>query len=211
MKLRSRLPKMPAPSLTFYAVATPNCQRVAIALEELECSYRVHVVDRSAQENQTSGYLALNPAGLMPVIVEGELTLAQSGAILLHLAEKHQRLLPANGLARSRTLQCFMQVMTDVQGVSGMLHLASTKVSPPHPPTLAAMEDRMGDFLSTCDGALAQAEWLAGEYSIADIALYPVMGYRRALAERRSLGHLLRWMERMAQRPAVRRGMDVGK
>lgn len=198
--------------IVLYAVPTANSQRVAIALEELSLAYRVHIVNRAAGEQHEASFRAVNPAGMAPVIADpcgpdGPIEVAQSGAILIYLAEQTGRLLPDQGAARARVMQWLMHVMTDVNATGSTLYFARTKVATPDAATVALFEERMLAFMRDCDTALASGDYLAGEISIADIALYPLAAPRRALLEQGGLARLVRWMARMEERPSVMAGM----
>jgi glutathione S-transferase len=196
--------------IVLYAVPTSNSQRVAIALEALELPYEVKLLDRTKNEPQSPDYLAINPAAMAPAIVDGGVTVAQSGAILLYLAERCGRLMPAGIAARAKVFEWLLHVASDVQPTASVLYFARQKVSAAHAPTVDLFEGRLAEFLRNCDDALAGNHHLTGEFSIADIALYPVVAPRRAWIDERGLAHLAAWADRLAERPAIARGMRLG-
>lgn len=201
-------------SIDFYAVPTSNCRRVAIALEELGCEYTVHGVDRVAGEQHTPAYRAINPSGRMPAIVDREgprgepFVVVQSGAILLYLAEKTGQLLPPTGPERSRVIQWLMQVLTDVNPTIAAIHYARNNVERPDEATVAMFEERLFTYFRHCCDPLKAGGYLAGDLSLADIALYPLFYARRdAIRADPELSALADWGSRMAARAAVARGM----
>ncbi len=201
--------------IEFYSWQTSNGQRVAIMLEECALPYRLHKVDLFAGAGQKPEFLAINPAGAIPVIVDPDgpggqpLTLAQSGAIMLYLATKTGRFLPPDPLRRVQALQWLMQTMTDVASTSGNLFLMTQLAPEKATPGVAEwLELRILRYLRVVNGRLAEREFLADELSIADFALYPITAVRRSLIDRDGgLSHLVRWADAMGKRPAVMRAM----
>ncbi len=194
---------------TLYAVPTSNSQRVAIALNELGLSFDLRLLDRALGEQKQPEFLAVNPHAMAPALVDGEVRVAQSGAILLYLAEKTGRLLPASGRARLRVFESLMHTLADVQATGSALFFSRLKVAAPHPETVALFDERMSNFLSHPDAELKDGDWLAGEFSIADIALYPVVAPRRAALDAAGFSRLAAWADRMAERAAVAQGMAL--
>lgn len=196
-------------AITLYAVPTSNSQRVAIALNELGLAFDLHLLDRAQDEQKQPAFLAVNPQAMAPALVDGDVRVAQSGAILLYLAEKTRSLLPLEGSARRRALESLMHTVADVQATGSALFFSRLKVAAPHSETVALFDERMTTFLGHSDAALKDNDWLAGEFSIADIALYPVVAPRRAALDVAGLAHLAAWADRMAARPAVSQGMAL--
>jgi GST-like protein len=203
-------------ALRFYGWATPNSQRVSIMLEECGLTYAVHPVNIRRREQFAPEVLALNPYGKIPILVEKReaappLVLFESGAILLHLAERHGVLLPRDADARAVTLAWLMVALTSLGPFTGQAH-HWTELAPERPPAArahaVALVDRVYRLL---DARLAEHPHLAGEAaSIADVAAYPWIA-RHAWAERdlATTPHLAAWFARIGERPAVRRGMAV--
>lgn len=200
--------------IDFYTWAAPNGRRVAIMLEECGLPHRTHPIDLTAGEHDTPVFRAINPAGAIPVIVDheaqdGALTLSQSAAILLYLADKTGRFLPAAGAERARVVEALMLVMTDVAAaaVAGFL---LTRLNAPAPDAATLYRQRLRIFLHAVDERLAQTGYLAGDYSIADMALYPISRLpivEAALDGQDGFSRLLAWRDRLALRPAVVAGM----
>lgn len=195
--------------VTLYAAPTSNSQRVAIALAELGLPFEVRVLDRTQGEQKQPAFLAINPQAMVPALVDGEVRVAQSGAILLYLAEKTGRLLPPPGAARLRAIESLMHTLADVQATGSALFFSRLKVATPHAETVALFDERMANFLGHADAALEGRDWLAGDYSIADIALYPVVAPRRPALDALGFTRLAAWADRMAARPAVAQGMAL--
>jgi GSH-dependent disulfide-bond oxidoreductase len=199
--------------IELYAANSSNSHRVAIALEECALPYAVHKVDLARGEQRSDAFLALNPAGAVPVIVDpdasaGSLTLTQSGAILLYLAAKTGRFLAQDPVRRARALEWFMFATSDFSSLSTMLFLTNVILPDKSTANAGFFEERISRYLSVANARLEGRDFLADELSIADLALYPVVRVRYALVERAgSLPHLVRWADTLAARPAVARGM----
>jgi GST-like protein len=192
----------------FYGWATPNSQRVSIMLEECNLDYAVTGVNIRAGEQFAPEILALNPFGKIPILVEDGRAMFESGAILLHLAERQGILL---GDDRATVLSWLMVALTGLGPATGQAHhwtaLAPEKPEAARAHSLAQV-DRVYRLL---DERLGQVPHLAGAAcSIADIAAYPWVA-RHGWAERSldATPRLAAWFARMGQRPAVRRGMAV--
>ncbi|BDG74236.1 glutathione S-transferase family protein [Roseomonas fluvialis] len=194
-----------------YASPTANCQRVTIALAVLGLPHRVVAVDRAAGEQRSEAFLAINPAAAVPAIIDRDpalpapVVLAQSGAILIYLAEKSGRLLPHEGAARALTFQWLMQALTDANAAASLVFMARHGIIPGAGAEVQGFLDaRLARFLGDADRVLATRDHLAGELSIADLALYPVVAHRWRDAEVATRHpYLAAWAERIAARPEV--------
>jgi len=202
--------------IELYFAPTANGLRAAVALEETGLPYRTHKVDLAKGEQRTPEFLKLNPAGLIPVIVDPDgpggktLTLSQSGAIVLYAAEKSGKYLPKDATRRVMAMQWMMQAASDIAGTSGTIFRMESSV----PEKIAANTDyfrkRLLGFFAACDTHLAAHEMLADEFSVADIMLYPNFAARKALIEQAGgFANLLRWGAAIGSRPAIQRGMKV--
>ena len=204
---------MTAAPIALYAANSSNSQRVAIMLEECGLPYEVHAVDLSRGEQRSDAFLAMNPAGAVPVIVDpdapgGSLTLTQSGAILLYLAMKTGRYFPQDPRRRATAFEWFMFSTTDFAGYSTMLFLGNVILPDKSSANAGFFEERLVRYFTVANARLEAREFLADELSIADFALYPVVRVRYALVERAgNLAHLVRWADALAARPGVARGM----
>jgi GST-like protein len=202
--------------IDLYTSGTGNGYRAAIALAESGLPHRVHKIDLTKGEQKTPEFLKRNPAGAIPVMVDSdgaggkEVTVSQSGAIALYLAEKSGKFLPKDTARRAVAWQWFMQATTDVGPASGMIFMSSGALPDKSPANTAFFENRLLGFLRLCDQQLAGREFLADEISIADLALYPVVASRKALIEKAGgMPNLSRWATAMAARPGVQRGMKL--
>jgi GST-like protein len=201
--------------IDLYTYATSNGQRASIMLEECGVPYKAIKVDLERGEQQMPNFLKVNPAGQIPVLVDPDrpggkaITVAQSGAIILYLAEKTNKLTPRDPVRRALAQQWFLQAMSDVAPASAILFMVGT-IPEITTATRKLFEQRLIGNLRNVDRRLSESEFLAGEFSIADIALYPTVAFRRDVIEQNGeLRHLMRWMAAMAARPGVRRGMSV--
>ena len=202
--------------IDLYTWKTPNGHKVSIALEELDLDYRTIPVDISAGAQFSPDFLAISPNNKIPAILdhdgpEGEaLAIFESGAILIYLAEKAGRLMPATAAGRSRAIQWLMFQMG---GLGPMLGQAShfLRYAPePIPYAIERYTRESGRLLGVLDRRLGQSEYLADDYSIADISCFPWI--RSAMINGYELfdyPNLMRWFEAVDARPAVARGLAV--
>jgi GST-like protein len=202
--------------IDLYTAGTGNGFRAAIVLAESGLPHRVHKIDLTKGEQKTPEFLKRNPAGAIPVLVDDDgpggnaLTLSQSGAIVLYLAEKSGKFVPKDAARRALALQWFMQASTDVAPSSGMIFMSGGALPDKSPANTAFFESRLLGFLRAGDRQLAGQDFLAGEISVADFALYPVVATRKALIDKAGdMPNLSRWAAAMAARPGVQRGMKL--
>lgn len=202
--------------IDLYTAATSNGLRASIMLEETGLAYRAHKLDLAKGDQKKPEFLALNPAGQIPVIVDdegpgGRTVLAQSGAILMYLAEKTGKMLPSSAPARQRVLEAYAAVLTDVGPALGAWLLTQRALGDKAKEAIGFLEQRLVNGLRGCDARLARSEFLAGEFSIADVALYPVTARApQLIQDTPGLDNFRAWVKRMAARPGVARGMQVG-
>jgi GST-like protein len=200
--------------LTAWLWATPNSNRVSILFEELELDYRVIGVNIRRREQFAPEILAMNPFGKIPIVrwQDGDehRVLFESGAILIEFAERFGRLLPSSGKARGDCLAWLMVVLTGLGPMTGQAH-HWTDLAPEKPE--AAIQHSVNTvkrIYALLDGRLQQDMFLAGAYSIADIAAYPwVHRHGWAGLDLEPYPHLARWLAMVGARPAVQRGMRV--
>jgi GST-like protein len=202
--------------IRLYTWATPNGRKVSIMLEELGIGYDVVPIDINADAQFAPDFLALNPNHKIPVIVDPDgpdgtpVTLSESGAILLYLAEKTGRFLPADGTARYRAMQWLMFQMGAVGPMFGQLHhFRRTAVRQEY--AFDRFQNETRRIYGVLDGHLAASKYLAGDdYGIADMATFPWIArngwHDTDLA---GLPNVARWFEAVGGREAVQRGMEV--
>lgn len=200
--------------IDFYTAATSNGQRVAIALEEMGLPYSVHKLNLPNGDQKRPEYLAINPAGMIPAIVDHgapggkALSLSQSGAIIMYLAEKSGKLLPADAARRAIARQWVMQACSDCAGASSAIFLTSNMAPEKSPANVEFFEGRLLRFFRDADARLKGRDFLADELTIADVALYPIYAARKGVADRAGdLPNLTRWGALMAARPGVIKGL----
>ncbi len=199
--------------ITFYTAPTPNGRKVSIMLEELALPYQVRVLDFSRKEQKQDWYLKISPNGRIPAIVDrdnDDFAVFESGAILVYLAEKTGQLMPAEPQARSETLQWLMFQVGGIGPMQGQANVFFRYASEKIPYAIGRYQREVRRLYEVLDGRLADCDWLAGSYSIADIASYPwVARHEWSGVSVDGLEALQRWLAAMAGRAAVRRGMDV--
>jgi len=199
--------------IDLYTAATPNGHKVSIALEELGLPYTLKVLDLAKGEQKTPAFLAINPNGRIPAIVDheaGGFAVFESGAILVYLAEKTGRLMPSDVQGRSRVLQWLMFQMGGVGPMMGQANVFFRYFPEKIQPAIDRYQGESKRLLTVLDGHLKDHEYLAGDYSIADIAHWAwVRTHRWSGVDVSDLPHLQRWMDAIRQRPAVQRGIEA--
>jgi len=194
---------------------TSNGQRASLALAESGLEHRIHKVDLTKGEQKKPEFLALNPAGQIPVMVDSDgpngtrLVLAQSAAILIYAAEKSGKFMPKDGARRAAAWQWFMMGASDLAGSSSTLFLLENLVPEKSPKNADFFKDRVVKFFTLLDQRLQGREYIADEVSIADLMLYPIYAARKPLLDAAGgLANLQRWGAMMASRPGVQKGMN---
>ena len=197
--------------IDLYTAATPNGWKASITLEELELPYEMRVLDLGKGEQKEPWFLKINPNGRIPAIVdrdEGGFAIFESGAIMLWLAEKAGRLLPTEAKARSRAVQWLMFQMGGVGPMMGQANVFTRYFPEQIPSVIDRYRRESRRLFEVLDGHLAGNEWLAGDYSIADIANFSwVHIHEWPGVSVDGLDNLQRWMKAIAARPAVQRGL----
>ena len=199
--------------IDLYTAATPNGHKVSIALEELGLPYTLKVLDLAKGEQKTPAFLAINPNGRIPAIVDheaGGFAVFESGAILIYLAEKTGRLMPTDVQGRSRVIQWLMFQMGGVGPMMGQANVFFRYFPEKIQPAIDRYQGESKRLLTVLDGHLKDHEYLAGDYSIADIANWAwVRTHRWSGVDVSDLPHLQRWLDAIRQRPAVQRGIEA--
>lgn len=196
---------------------TPNGHKVHIALEEAGLPYRVIPIDIGAGEQFKPEFLAITPNHRIPAIVDPDgpggkvLTLFESGAILMYLAEKAGKLIPADPAARLHCLQWLMFQMGSVGPMFGQYNHFAAYAPEKLPYAIQRYTNEVGRLHRVLERRLAESEYLAGpEYSIADIATFPwVRNPHRRSVDLAQYPAIRRWHDAIASRPAVQRGVEV--
>jgi len=199
--------------IDLYTAATPNGHKVSIALEELGLPYTVRVVSLSKLEQREPWFLALNPNGRIPVIVDrdaDDFVVFESGAILVYLAEKTGRLMPADPKGRSLVMQWLMFQMGGIGPMMGQANVFHRYFPEKIQPAIDRYQGEVRRLFTVLDQRLAGNEHLAGDYSIADIANWAwVRTHRWSGVPIEGLPHLERWIAQLAARPACQKGVNV--
>ena len=199
--------------ITLYTANTPNGIKVSIALEELGLPYELRAIDLASGEQKQDWFLKINPNGRIPAIVdhgEGDFAVFESGAILVYLAEKTGRLMPSDAKGRSLVMQWLMFQMGGLGPMMGQANVF-TRYFPEHLPSAIDRYKRESRrLLEVLDRRLADHEYLAGDYSIADIANWSwAKSHEWPGIDISGLDNLKRWMDVIAARPAVEKGRNI--
>jgi len=199
--------------ITLYTAPTPNGWKISVLLEELGVPYRVELVNLTKSEQKTDAYVALNPNGRIPTIIDHEaddFVVFESGAIMVYLAQKHQKLMPLDPLAQSTVMQWLMLQMAGVGPMMGQANVFHRYFSEKIPAVIERYQNEVKRLFGVLDQRLADHAFLAGDYSIADIAHWCwVHTHNWSGVELVPFKHLKRWNALIGQRPAVQRGINV--
>ncbi len=202
--------------IDLYTWTTPNGRKVSIMLEELALPYRVHPVNIGQGEQFKPDYVKINPNSKIPSIVDPEgpdgepITMMESGAILIYLAGKTGKLLPASVRDRYVALQWLMFQMGGVGPIFGQVHHFLRSAKEPVPYAIARYTRETRRLYGVLNDRLKDREFLADGYSVADIATYPwVARYEWHKTDLNDFPHVKRWFDAISARPAVQRGMKV--
>jgi glutathione S-transferase/GST-like protein len=199
--------------IDLYTAPTPNGWKVSIALEELELPYEVHAIDLLAGEQKRPEYLAVNPNGRIPTIVDREaddFAVFESGAILIYLAEKTGKLLPTDTRGRSLVMQWLMFQMGGIGPMMGQANVFYRYFPEKIQPAIDRYQNESKRLLTVLDSRLKDHEYLAGAYSIADIASWAwVRTHAWSGVDIDDLPNLKRWIKALAARPACAKGVTV--
>ncbi|MGH6860686.1 MAG: glutathione S-transferase N-terminal domain-containing protein [Phyllobacterium sp.] len=222
--IAKRWPPRHPDRLQLYSFPTPNGVKVSIALEETGLPYEPHAINIGANETWTDEFLSLNPNGKIPAIIDPDgpggapLALFESGAILLYLAEKTGKLMPADAARRYETIQWVffqMAAIGPIFGQVGFFHkFAGREIEDKRP--LKRYSDESKRVLKVLETRLAGRQWIMDDdYTIADISMLGwvrnLIGFygARDLVDFDSLTNVPRWLERGLSRPAVQRGLEI--
>ncbi|MFT5643515.1 MAG: GST-like protein [Janthinobacterium sp.] len=197
--------------IDLYTAATPNGHKVSIALEELALPYDLHVLDLSANVQKEAWFLKINPNGRIPAIVDrdaDDFPLFESGAILIYLAEKTGRLMPQDPKGRSLVLQWLMFQMGGIGPMMGQANVFFRYFPEKIPAAIDRYQGESKRLFRVLDARLQDHEYLAGDYSIADIANWAwVRTHNWSGVTLDDVPHLQRWVRTIGARAAVRQGI----
>lgn len=200
--------------IELYTSPTPNGYKTSVTLEELEIPYNVHVVNLMSGDQRKPEFLKLNPNGRIPVIVDTDndnLAIMESGAQLIYLAEKAGRLLPSDVKGRSKVIQWLMFQMGGIGPMMGQANVFFRYwPGDPIQPAIDRYQNEGRRLFEVLETRLKDNEYLADDYSIADIANWCwVRTYRWSGIKIDGLDGLQRWMKMMEDRPACKKGVSV--
>ena len=197
-------------TIKLHTAATPNGWKISIALEEMGLPYEVRVIDFATLEQKADWYVKLNPNGRIPTLDDDGFIVFESGAILLYLAEKTGKFLPRDVHGRSRVLQWLMFQMSGIGPMMGQANVFFRYFPEKIQPVIERYQREVTRLFGVLDRQLASHEYIAGKYSIADMALWPwVSGYEWSGVSVAEFPSLERWLALVAARPAVQAGRDV--
>jgi GSH-dependent disulfide-bond oxidoreductase len=199
--------------IDLYTAATPNGHKISIALEELALSYTMHVLDLAAGQQKEPWFIAINPNGRIPAIVDraaDNFAVFESGAILIYLAEKTGQLMPQDAQGRSRVLQWLMFQMGGIGPMMGQANVFYRYFPEKLQPAIDRYQGECSRLFRVLDSHLQHHEYLAGAYSIADIANWAwVRTHSWSGVPVDGMPHLQRWLALVGERPAVRKGITM--
>ena len=199
--------------IDLYTWNTPNGYKVSVTLEEMGLPYTVKPVDIGQGEQKRPEFLRINPNGRIPAIVdreEGDFAVFESGAIMLYLAEKTGKLMPTDRKGRSRVIQWLMFQMAGVGPMQGQANVFFRYFPEKIQPAIDRYQNETRRLYTVLDTRLKESEYLAGDYSIADIAHWAwvrIHGWAGVSVD--GLPHLQRWLAAIEARPAAQKGVTV--
>ena len=197
--------------IELFTAATPNGHKVSIALEELQLPYSLRELDLSKQEQKQDWFLAINPNGRIPAIIDhdaGDFAVFESGAILIYLAEKTGKLMPSDPQRRSQVLQWLMFQMGGIGPMMGQANVFFRYFPEKIQPAIDRYQGECKRLFRVLDGHLKDNEYLAGDYSIADIANWAwVRTHHWSGVSVDEFPHLQRWLALIRARPAAQQGI----
>ena len=201
--------------IELYTAATPNGKKVSIMLEEVGLEYNVHPINLRKLEQKEDWYLKINPNGRIPAIIDrdnNDLSLFESGAILIYLAEKTGMLLPKDSIARSFVIQWLMFQMAGIGPMQGQANVFYRYAPEKIQYAIDRYQNETKRLYGVLDRQLSENEYISGEYSIADIAHWPwIDGHEWSGLSLEQFPNLKRWHDRVGKRPAVVRGKNIPK
>jgi glutathione S-transferase len=199
--------------IDLYTSGTPNGWKASVTLEELALPYTVHPIDLGKGDQKTESFLAMNPNGRIPVIVdreEDDLVVFESGAIMIYLAEKTGRLMPTDVTGRSKVIQWLMFQMGGIGPMMGQANVFFRYFPEKLQPAIDRYQNETRRLFEVLDRRLSESEWLADDFSIADIANWCwVRTYKWSGVSADGLDNLKRWRDALRTRPACQKGIEV--
>lgn len=199
--------------ISLFTAPTPNGYKASVTLEELELEYELNVIDLLNNEQKSDAFIAINPNGRIPAIIdhdENSFVVFESGAIMMYLAEKAGRLLPSDMKGRSEVVQWLMFQMGGLGPMMGQANVFNRYFPEKLPNVIARYQNEVSRLFGVLDAQLTKREFLAGDYSIADIANWCwARSHAWSGVAVGAFPNLTRWMHAISERPGARRGVDV--
>ncbi|WP_419226946.1 glutathione S-transferase family protein [Alteromonas sp. OM2203] len=199
--------------IDLYTAATPNGWKASVALEEMGLEYTAHTVNLMKGEQKTPEFLAMNPNGRIPVIVDRKAdghVVFESGAIMIYLAEKTGMFLPSDAKGKSQVIQWLMFQMGGIGPMMGQANVFHRYLEEKIPVAIERYQNEVRRLFTVLDGRLEDREYLVDNYSIADMANWCwVRTYEWSGVSIEGLDNLIRWKNSIEARPAARRGVEV--
>ena len=196
--------------LELYTASTPNGWKASVTLEELGLEYQVHKIILQDQQQKEADYVAINPNGRIPTLVDDGFAVFESGAIMIYLAEKTGRLMPTDVKGRSEVIQWLMFQMSGIGPMMGQANVFFRSMEEKIPAAISRYQNESRRLFEVLDRQLDHSEWLAKNFSIADIANWCwVRLYFWSGVSLDGLDNLQRWLEAMEARPACQKGIAV--
>lgn len=200
--------------IDLFTWATPNGRKISIALEEMSLPYKVHPIDIREGEQLSERFLVISPNNKIPAIIDRDngVSVFESSVILTYLAEKSGAFLPADPAERTRVLEWLAWQSAGFGPMLGQLNYFVNRVDEQVPHAIMRFLEEAIRLFTVLDQQLAKFEYVAGDYSIADMAIYPwALPAFGTIAERaeKPFEHIARWQDAMQARPGVKIGMAI--
>ena len=198
--------------IELYTAPTPNGHKVSCTLEALEMDYKAILVNLSEGEQKKSNFLKISPNGRIPAIIDksNNLSVFESGAIMIYLAEKANKLIPSNTKERSKVLEWLMFQMGGIGPMMGQANVFFRYFPEKIQPAIDRYQNESRRLFEVLDKHLEENEWLAVDYSIADIANWCwVRTHKWSGVSTDGLNHLERWKNAMYEQPGMLKGIKV--
>ena len=199
--------------IELFTAATPNGVKISIALEELGVEYTVRKINFNIAEQKEDWFLKISPNGRIPAIIDHDnngLSVFESGAILLYLADKYKKLIPQDAVGRVKCIEWLMFQMAGIGPMQGQANVFGRYFDEKIPSAISRYRNECRRLYSVLDNHLNGREWICDEYSIADIANWSwVRIYKWSEVDISGLDNLRLWMDRMKARPACIKGVAI--
>ena len=198
--------------INLYTSPTPNGHKISCTLEALEIPYKTHAINLMEGEQLTKNFLQISPNGRIPAIVDTDnnLSIFESGAILIYLADKKGELIPTSTKKRSNVIQWLMFQMSGIGPMMGQANVFFRYMPEKIPTAIDRYQNECRRLFKVLDKQLSKQNWIAGDYSIADIANWCwVRTYKWSGVNVEGLDNLMSWSQRMYEQPGMLKGIEV--